>query len=149
VAGAAQAQEARVSGAGPRAGLSFTPDQFVVGGQLQVGPFARNIIFAPGLDLGFGDNVTTVQFNFDVDYHFDIHQRWNPYAGGGLNVTYGSFDIGPGFDSVSHTEAGVNFIGGARFPMSNGSNLEAELRIMVGDPPVPDLKIMAAYNFSL
>lgn len=143
----ATAASAQVKEIGPRLGVSVDPDQFAFGGQLQVGPFEPNFMFSPNIELGVGDNITTLQFNFDVDYHFDTGPRWNPYAGGGLAIAVFDFDEGNFPNRSSDTEVGVNFIGGVRFKNQSGSNFFTELRVGVGD--IPELKAMVGWNFAI
>lgn len=130
---------------GPRLGLSINPDQFVVGGQLQF-PFnePRGLAIAPSLELGVGDDVTTIQFNGDVLYHFEnAGPRWNPYVGAGLGIAFYDFSE----SDHSDTETGVNLVGGMRFAQRSGSHLFTELRLGVGD--VPDAKIIVGWNFPM
>lgn len=130
---------------GPRVGLSINPDQFVVGGQIQF-PLTqpRGLAISPGLELGVGDNVTVIEINTDVLYHFeDAGPRWNPYVGGGLGIAF--FDAS--HSDFSETDLGVNLLGGLRFRQSNGSHLFTELRLGVGD--VPDAKILVGWNFPM
>ena len=63
---------ASLGGVGPRVGFSTSPDQLVIGGQLIVGEIAPDLTFDPSLEFGFGDNRTTIAFNFDLHYHFVI-----------------------------------------------------------------------------
>ena len=144
---AAAATAAAQNQVGPRLGLSINPDQFVLGGQLTV-PFSEpNLLFAPNVEIGFGDNVTTFQVNGDVAYHFnEVGPNWNPYVGAGLGLIVIDFnDNFPGDNS--DTELGVNIIGGLRFKNRSGSNLFTELRLGIGD--LPDAKVMVGWNFPM
>jgi opacity protein-like surface antigen len=138
---------AQVSDAGGRIGFSVDPDQFAMGGQLEFGPFERNFMIVPSLELGVGDHVTTIQPNIDVDYHFDVHESWNPYAGFGLGIAF--YDWGSRYAPFdgSDTEVGANLIGGLRFRQVDRRQIFTEMRIGVGD--IPSLKILAGMNFSL
>src|SRR5437899_2805166 len=51
---------------GPRFGFSSTPDQVVVGGELNMHGPAPNWAFTPNLELGFGDNATVFAINGDL-----------------------------------------------------------------------------------
>jgi hypothetical protein len=64
---------------GPHFGFSTSPDQFVVGGQLQWGDIAPSLDFVPSLDLGFGDNETIISINGDFHYRLDTGTKWQPY----------------------------------------------------------------------
>lgn len=133
---------AQLNSAGFRAGISSDPDQFVMGGQLEFGPFARNFTVVPSLELGFGDNITTFQFNGDGYYHFDVRDpSWNPYVGMGLALAFYDWDGG------SQTEFGANINGGVRFKLQNASAIFAELRIGIAD--IPELKVVGGWNFPL
>jgi hypothetical protein len=96
---------------GPHFGFSTSPDQFVVGGQLQWGDIAPSLDFVPSLDLGFGDNETIISINGDFHYRLDTGTKWQPYLGGGVGVHFVSIDnAGPGIDD-SRTDSGGHFIG--------------------------------------
>src|SRR5438046_10192398 len=66
------------TGIGPRVGFSSSPDQFVVGGQLVIGEVAPSLTFDPSLEVGLGDHLTAVGFNFDLHYHFETRTAWRP-----------------------------------------------------------------------
>src|SRR5262245_55665014 len=70
---------------GPRIGISSSPDQLVLGGQVECPEFAEHLTVDPNVELGFLDHVTTIALNSDFDYHFQIsNSEWTPYAGLGL-----------------------------------------------------------------
>lgn len=140
---AALAQTSLETGIGPRVGVSINPDQLVFGGQAIIGEIAPNLTFDPNVELGFGDDVTTVALNFDVHYHFVVqNSKWRPYAGGGIGVAFYNFD-GGGDDS----EVGANLVVGAGAPTKGGNRFFGELRIGLGD--LPDLKMMVGWNFKM
>ena len=129
---------------GPRVGLSINPDQFVIGGQMNFPLEPRGLALSPNIELGVGDNVTTIQLNADLDYHFaNAGPNWNPYVGGGIGIAFFDFnnDVGGG----SNSEIGVNLIGGLRFRQRSGSHLFTELRLGIAD--IPDAKVMVGWNF--
>jgi hypothetical protein len=131
---------------GPRVGLSINPDQFVIGGQLNFPIEPHGLAISPNIELGVGDNQTTIQFNGDMVYHFSTAgPNWNPYAGAGLAVAI--FDYDSNIGGGSNSEVGINFIGGLRFRQKNGSHLFTELRIGIAD--IPDAKIMVGWNFPM
>lgn len=132
---------------GPRIGVSTGPDQLALGGQLELGELAPDLTFMPNLEFGFGDNVTTVQINGDVHYHFQIQGSvWRPYVGGGIGIAFYNFDAGR-FGDHSDTEVGANLIVGAIAPTRSGSRFFSELKLGVGD--LPDLKLLVGWNFKL
>jgi len=127
---------------GPRIGISSSPDQLVLGGQVTFPDFAPHLSVSPNVELGFLDNETTVAINADFDYHFEVKSQWKPYAGAGaaLVVTQPS-------SGSSSTDAGLNLIGGAAVPTRTGNQFFGELRIGLGD--IASVKLIAGWNFSM
>ena len=83
-----------VHGIGPRLGFTINPDQFHVGIHLDLGDLTNNLMMQPNLEIGFGQNVTTVAPTFELDYRFPPRLgAWTPYLGGG---------VGPVFYSAKH-----------------------------------------------
>jgi len=146
---AAQAAEgAVVGGFGPRVGFSSNPDQLVLGGQALIGGIAPDVTFDPNIELGVGDNVTTVQFNFDFKYHLLLQGTpWRPYMGAGIGLAFFQIDNPAPFRDNSDTEVGGNFILGAGVPTASGSRFFTELRAGIGN--LPDLKLVAGWNFKM
>lgn len=131
------------TGIGPRVGISVDPDQLLLGGQAIIGEIAPNVTFDPSLELGFGDEVTTLAANFDLHYHFDIENvTWRPYAGFGADIVFFDAD-----NAGSDTEVGGGIILGAGAPTSSGNRFFGELKFGLGD--VPDLKIVVGWNFKM
>jgi len=142
----ASAQTTTNNEIGPRVGVSISPDQFVIGGQMNFPIQPRGLAVSPNIELGVGDNVTTIQFNGDMVYHFDnAGPNWNPYAGGGIALAF--FDNNNDVGGGSSSEVGINFIGGLRFRQKNGSHLFTELRLGIDD--IPDAKVMVGWNFPM
>ena len=130
---------------GPHFGFSTSPDQFVVGGQLQWGDVAPSLDFVPSLDLGFGDNQTIISLNGDFHYRLDTGTKWQPYLGGGVGVHFVSIDnAGPGIDD-SRTDSGGHFIGGADVATKGGSRFFVEGRFGFSDSP--SFKALAGWKF--
>ena len=122
---------------GVRAGLSVDPDQFFVGGHVETGPLVERLVFRPNAEIGFGDDVTLVAFNFDFAWKFPrSNNGWGVYAGGGPAINLYQFE-GPGDD----TEAGFNFIGG----VENRGGLFFEMK--VGLEGSPDFKFGVGYTW--
>ena len=131
---------------GPRIGFSSNPDQFVLGGQLDIPEVAPNISFDPALELGFGDHVTLVQLDFNLHYNFTLQSsKWRPYVGAGVGVGFFNFDSEVGGES--DTNFGGNIIVGAAVPTRRGNHFFTELKLGVGD--LPDLKLVAGWNFPM
>jgi len=98
---------AQAGGAGVRAGVSASPDQFYFGGHFDTGYLFDRLSFRPNVELGLGDGVTTVAANVEFAYWFPIPRKaWSVYAGGGpamLIYSYddhhgGGTDVNPGFN---------------------------------------------------
>ncbi|HTM57803.1 MAG TPA: hypothetical protein VL123_05250 [Candidatus Udaeobacter sp.] len=133
---------------GPRIGISSSPDQLVLGGQVEFPEFAEHLTVDPNLELGFLDHVTTVAINGDFLYHFQIRDtQWTPYAGLGLGLVVTQFDRDVFGPVDSETDVGANLILGAGVPTRSGSRFFTELRAGLGD--LPQLKIMAGWNFRM
>lgn len=131
---------------GPRLGLSSSPDQFVIGGQLDFREVAPGLSVSPNLEFGMGDNVTWTAVNGDLKHHFVVQgATWRPYVGGGLSVNFWNYSSS--FGDASGTEAGANLIFGAVVPTRSGSRFFTEARVGIGD--IPDLKLMAGWNFRM
>jgi hypothetical protein len=131
---------------GPRVGLSSSPDQLVLGGQLEFAEFAPNLTVDPNLELGFLDHRTTVAINGDFYYHFAIANTvWAPYAGLGVGLNVTQFD--PSARELSSTDVGANLVFGASVPTRSGNRFLGELRVGLGD--IPQLKLVAGWNFRM
>lgn len=136
-----------VTGIGPRVGFAVGPDQLLLGGHVVVGEVAPSITFDPSLELGFGDNLTVIGFNFDLHYHFEIRETdWRPYLGAGVTLNFVNADL-PGPDDSS-TGVGGGFVIGAGVPTRSGNRFFGELKIGLGDE-VHDLKLVAGWNFKM
>lgn len=131
-----------VHGVGPRLGVTIDPDQFHIGGQLDLGDLAERLMIIPSLEIGFGDNVTIITPMFDVQYRFrEDWGSWNPYLGAG---------IGPVFISADHggdnTELGLTIQGGiARRMVSQTGFFFLEGKLGLVD--YPDVRLSAGWNF--
>jgi hypothetical protein len=126
------------AGVGVRAGLSRSPDQFLVGGQLEVGPVFGPAYLAPSLDFGFGDPETVAIVNADL--------RWYllPLPDTGLQF-YGA--IGPAVLLSPDTELGFTLTAGLHIPMQGLNRYNVEVRFGFGD--IPEVKFAAAVLFGL
>jgi hypothetical protein len=125
-------------GWGPRIGLTIDPDQFHFGAHADLGEFTDRVRFQPNVEIGLGDNVTTLAFNAEAFYQFD--GELGPYAGGGLAINHWSFDGGddnPFGDDVSgsDTELGINALGGVELHDRDGDTFFLEGKIGLVDSP--------------
>ena len=153
VAGAASAATSSGGGGGtyigPRLGASSSPDQFVFGGQIEFPPIVPRLTVVPDLEVGFGDNTTTLQVSADFLYHFTIrNSSWVPYAGAGPTIAFESFDLPPGVTGDnSETDAGLNLVVGAAVPTKSASRFFGELKFGLGD--IPSFKAMVGWAFPM
>ena len=136
----ASAAHAEVYG-GLRAGFSSSPDQFLVGGQLELSPVAENCYIIPSGEAGFGDNATTLSFNGDFQYRFETHGDVRPYAGGGLMVYYFNLDNGG-----SDTNLGADILGGIYFNRNTRNPMFVDVKLGLTDE-IPDWKFIFGLNF--
>ena len=144
------ANAAIASGAlfGPRIGISSSPDQLVLGGQIEFPEFTPHVTVDPNVEIGVLDHQTVIALNADFFYHFAIEQSvWTPYAGLGLGVNVTQFDRNVYGPIDSRTDAGANLVLGAGAPTRSGNRFFAEFRAGLGD--IPSLKIMAGWNFGM
>jgi hypothetical protein len=122
---------------GVRAGISIDPDQFYFGGHYQTAPLVDRLRFRPNVEIGVGDDVTVIGFNFEFAYFFpDTQTRpWQFYAGAGpaLNI----IDT----DSGTDPEGGFNIL----FGVEHRRGLFFEFK--VGTIDSPDLKFGVGYSW--
>jgi hypothetical protein len=132
-----------VHGVGPRIGLTMNPDQVHFGGHIDFGDLAPNLMILPNLEIGFGDNLTTVAPSFELDYRFRSNWgAWTPYLGGG---------VGPIFYSAKHGGSSSDVGVYAQFGIGKGSSgsesghffLEGKL----GLADAPDFKFTIGWIF--
>jgi hypothetical protein len=128
---------------GLHGGFSSGPDQFIIGPHLNLSPIADNLYIVPGAEVGFGDDVTTLAFNGDLQYRFEVHDsEVRPYAGGGVALVWFDPD-GPG---DSDTNLGVHILGGIFFGKLNGQPMFVDVKAGLTDE-VPDWKFQFGINF--
>lgn len=124
-------------GFGLRAGYGTNPDQFVIGAQAVLGRTLGFMRFAPSVDAGFGDNMTTYLVNADFRL-LSFSPPGSPaglYGGAGASLAY--LDAkGNGSD----TEIGLNVVAGLTFPM--GRKNEYNLEVRFGFADMPDLRVL-------
>jgi len=142
-AGAVEAQSVQI---GPQLSLAEDTD-FGIGPRLEIGlvPAIPGLRFAASFDYFFPDNPTLGggaatadndywELNGNLLYGFGIPSLpgFDPYVGAGINIAHASSvgEIqGVPFDD-SDTDAGVNLVGGAQFPIGGLTPfLEARLEL--------------------
>ncbi len=133
-------------GWGLRAGLTSDPDQFVGGVQFNLGEFRRHLRFQPDVELGFGDDATTLFVTVPVYYRFKVDQEFTPYAGGGVALGFVDRDLPPtsSADDTSF-EIGGRATGGLEWNLSGGGAFAVELSLGFGD--IHDAQVVAVWNF--
>src|SRR4030042_3569449 len=69
-------------GIGPRVGFTINPDQVHFGGHIDFGDLAGNLMMLPNVEVGIGDDVTTIAPSFELHYRFRADcGAWTPYLG--------------------------------------------------------------------
>jgi len=130
-------------GIGPRLGGTINPDQFHVGGHLDLGDLLNNLMMMPNVEIGFGDNLTTIAPSFELDYRFRPDWgAWTPYLGGG---------IGPIFYSWDHGSSSSEFAGYLQFGIGRGSAGSQSGHFFIegklGLADAPDFKATVGWTF--
>jgi len=130
-------------GIGPRVGLTVNPDQFHVGFHLDLGDLSNNFMMQPNLEIGFGQNVTTIAPTFELDYRFrNDWGVWTPYLGGGVGPVIYSSKHGH-----SNSELGVYL----QFGIGKGRSASQSGRFFVegklGLADAPDFKATVGWTF--
>jgi hypothetical protein len=129
-------------GWGLRGGLSFDPDQIVIGGHLDLGEFSPHWHFVPNIDLGIGDDVTLISISPDVTYDFPVKDVGSLYTGGILAFEWWNWDDhGRRQDDHSDSEIGLHGLIG----LSLETPVFFELNIGLVD--APDVKLIVGYTF--
>ncbi|MBU0742312.1 hypothetical protein KKA85_14050 [bacterium] len=136
---------------GVRAGLSSSPDQFFVGGQMYLTELSPDLWLVPKVDAGFGDDFTFIYVFGTVLYSFSTTDMggFTPYAGGGAGLTFWSWEVPAGWSGVvddSGSEFGITGIAGLKKRMESGKELGFELEIGLSDYTA-DFKAGAYLNF--
>ncbi|MDZ4724177.1 MAG: hypothetical protein SGI97_09780 [candidate division Zixibacteria bacterium] len=97
-----QARPAGFRGMGPRVGLTVNPDQFHFGGHIDFGDIAPRWMMIPNIEIGVGDDFTTIAPTFELDYRFrDNWGVWTPYLGGGIGPIFYSHKNGASASEVA------------------------------------------------
>jgi hypothetical protein len=134
-------------GWGVRVGASADPDQIYGGVHFNLGEFAKDVRFRPTIELGFGDDVTTLEALAEVHYVFSKVQVWKPYVGGGIGLAYVNVDDNDnGNGDDSDTEFAFAIMGGAETKLKSGNGFFIEGKIGLGDND-PDFKLGVGWSF--
>lgn len=124
---------------GLRAGASGSPDQFYVGAHVETRPIADRVTFRPNIEVGVGDNITTLAGNLEFVFRHPLpSSSWTLLAGGGPSANLYSFD-GPGDDT--DFGGGLNLLVG----MEHRGGFFGEVKVGLIDSP--SIKVGVGFNF--
>ena len=141
--GNANTRPAGFHGIGPRVGMTINPDQIHFGGHIDFGDLADNLMMLPNVEIGIGDNLTTISPTFELDYRFHPDWGvWTPYLGGGVGPIFYSFDNGgSSSDFALYMQFGIGK--GSAGSQSGHFFLEGKL----GLADAPDFKATVGWTF--
>ncbi|HWR81743.1 MAG TPA: hypothetical protein VN285_00415 [Candidatus Deferrimicrobium sp.] len=130
-------------GIGPRIGLTINPDQVHFGGHIDFGDLAENLMMLPNLEIGFGDDLTTIAPSFELDYRFRPDWgAWTPYLGGGVGPIFYSAKNGSNWSKLGiYLQFGIGK--GSSGSESGHFFLEGKL----GLADAPDFKATVGWTF--
>lgn len=106
-----------LEGIGPRVGMidpEGTEGTMTYGATLDFEKAGTKFHLVPNLMYWSEDNVSDVNPNFDVLYHFSPAGRVGPFAGAGVGMHFYDDE----FADESNSDLGVNLFGGLMFPTS-------------------------------
>ena len=126
---------------GVRGGYDFDAEQFLIGGQAEMGKILEIARFAPSVDFGFGNDLTTIAFNGDIRV-FVTPPKASSTIYGGLGLTLFVVDS-EGRDSDS--EFGLTLSGGVKFGAGKGREYNIEGRFGMDD--MPDFRVFFGIFF--
>jgi hypothetical protein len=130
-------------GIGPRLGVTLNPDQFHFGGHIDFGDLANNLMMLPNLEIGVGDNITTIAPSFELDYRFRPDWgSWTPYLGGGVGPVFYSVENGDSFSKLGlYAQFGIGR--GSEGSQSGHFFIEGKLGLV----DAPDFKATIGWTF--
>jgi hypothetical protein len=134
------ATTAAAQGAGVRAGVSGSPDQFYVGLHFETEPLFEQVHFKPNLEVGVGNNQTLVAINLEFVGKFPIKSEpWTIYLGAGPALVIDRFSN----DVVSNTNTGGGF--NILLGVEHRRGFFSELKVGMVDSP--SVKFAVGYIF--
>jgi hypothetical protein len=134
------ATTAAAQGAGVRAGVSGSPDQFYVGLHYETEPLFEQVHFKPNLEVGVGNNQTLVAINLEFVGKFPIKSEpWTIYLGAGPALVIDRFSN----DVVSDTNTGGGF--NILLGVEHRRGFFSELKVGMVDSP--SVKFAVGYIF--
>ncbi len=132
---------------GLRGGLSLGPDQLVIGAQMLAREFTPKVSLKPNVEVGFGSNLTLVDFGGALSYEFDDVDAggFTPYAGGELGLIMWRWSEPIFGSSASSTALALSGLGGLSRSIDGDRDLFFELEMGISSHS-PDLKFMAGVD---
>ncbi len=128
------------AGFGFRAGVTADPNQFHFGFHAQTDPLVSHLVFRPNLEIGVGDNVTTIAGNIEFAYKIPLpHSPFAAYIGAGPALDVYRYGSSRGNDT--HTGGGFNVLVG----LEHRSGLFGEVK--VGAIDSPSFKFTVGFTF--
>lgn len=116
-------------------------DQIHVGAHAKLGDAFPNVALTPGLELGFGSDVTVLTLNGDLAYRFTelVRAPWGMYGGGSLSLNIVDWE------GASDSDLGLSALAGTTYELASGNEVMAEVRVGVLDSP--GFKLTFGYTF--
>jgi len=131
-------------GFGPRVGYTINPDQVHFGAHIDFGDLAGNLMMLPNLEVGIGDDLTTIAPSFELDYRFRSDWgAWTPYLGGGMGPVFYSAKHGGG----SSSKLGIYLQFGIGRGSSGSESGHFFLEGKLGLADAPDGKVTVGWTF--
>jgi len=144
--GAAQTSSSSTDwgGWGVRFGIADDPDQGVIGGLYDFGEFGDGFHIEVDVDLGVGDDRTTLVTTGAFQYRFADAGRVRPFVGGGPAFGFINRDKPKGGDDTEF-EIGLKALGGVRWPLRSSNEFFLQLELGFGD--LHDVLLFAGWRF--
>jgi len=133
----------KMRGWGLRVGLADDPDQLVAGVHFDLGEIVEHLRLQPNIELGVGDDHTTLFATGALHYRFDVKAQLRLYAGAG--VTLGFIDHDHGNNDDTDFEIGLKVIGGIEWQLKKAQDFFLELNLGVGD--IHDAQVLVGWTF--
>ena len=129
-------------GWGPRVGVAVDPDQFVIGGHIDMGEAIAHLRLQPNLELGFGEDVTNIEINAPLHFRFsEPIDVWSPYAGLELGYSIAFVE-----DAKDNADLGVKVVGGFERHLGDGNKFFLEGKLGLSDETA-DWKFLVGWTF--
>jgi len=142
VASAQQMGNRSGSGFGLRVGFGLDPDQFVIGGQFAIVQPNSIMRVVPSVDVGLGNDITTILFNADLLFRLVIEATQVGFYGGGAGTA--AYIDASGQDGS--WELGIPLIVGVGLPIlkNNATSIEGRFGV-IGN--IPDFRLLGIISF--